>query len=215
LQKVYSWHIRNANAMFKKGDFKAYRRFMDKAVSYFPGMKLDNLYQRGKRYADGGRLLSDGEDNASVVYATIIRTFAEDKNAAKRLQETIDKAMRKSFEENKSRECTDLAVKLAAALPEESGVIFGICGDVYYANNVLLSNDEYNAAAMYTRALKADDSYDHARKQLLVIVAEIKNRLAGIGDRDERRALVRTAKSNLPDTEEFAPLLLELEAGSK
>jgi tRNA A-37 threonylcarbamoyl transferase component Bud32 len=215
MQKVYKWHVRNADAMFKKGDFRAYRRFMDKAVAYFPGMKLDNLYQRGEKYSDGGRLLSEDEDNASAVYATIIKIFADDRHAAKCLQETIDTAMRKSFEENKSREYTDLAVKLAAALPEKAGGILGICGDIYYANNVLLSNDEYNAAAMYTKALKADNSYDHARKQLLIIVAEIKNRLAGIGDREERRALARTAESNFPDTEEFSPLLLELEAQSR
>jgi hypothetical protein len=68
---------------------------------------------------------------------------------------------------------------------------------------------------MYTKALKADTSNDRARKQLLTIVAEIKNRLAGMSDRAERRALVRTAESNFPDTGEFPPLLRELEAGSK
>jgi tRNA A-37 threonylcarbamoyl transferase component Bud32 len=215
MQKVYKWHIGNADAMFKKGDFRGYRRFMDRAVAYFSDMKLDNLYQRGKKYADGGRLLTSGEDNASTVYATIIRTFPKDKHAAKCLEETIDKAMRMSFEENKSREYSDLAAALAASLPEKSGGIFGICGDVYYANNVLLSSDGYNAAAMYARALNADDSNDHARKQLLAIAAEIKNRLAGIADRDEKRTLVRSARSNFPDTEEFSPLLLELEAGLK
>jgi len=215
MQKAYNWHIKNAEAMFKKGDFSAYRRFMDKAVAYFPRMTLDNLYQRGKKYSDGGRLLSEGEDNASAVYATIIRTFPGEKSAATLLQETIDTAMRRSFEENRSRQSSDCALKLAADLPEKSGTIFGICGDVYYANNVLLSGDVYNAAAMYTKALEADNSDDHARKQLLLIIAEIKNRLAGISDRAERRALVRTAESNFPRTEEFSPLLLELEAQSR
>lgn len=211
MQKIYNWHIHKADAEFKKGDFRAYRRFMDKAVAYFPDMKLDNLYQRGKKFADGGRLLSDGEDNASAVYATIIRTYPAEGHAAKLLQETLDTAMRNSFAENKSREYSDLAISLAAALPEKAGSIFGICGDVYYANNVLLSGDGYNAAAMYTKALNADTSNDHARKQLLTIVAEIKNRLAGIGDLGKKRALVRTARANFPDTEEFSPLLLDLE----
>ena len=215
MQKIYNWHIRNADAEFKKGDFRAYRRFMDRAVAYFPGMKLDNLYQRGKKFADGGRLLGDGEDNASAVYATIIRTYPAEGHAAKLIQETIDTAMRNSFAENKSREYGDYAAGLAASLPGEAGGIFAICGDVYYANNVLLSSDGYNAAAMYTKALKADTSNDRARKQLLTIVAEIKNRLAGMSDRAERRALARTAESNFPDTEEFSSLLRELEAGSK
>ncbi len=215
MQKVYNWHVRNADAMFKKGDYRGYRRFMDKAVAYFPDMKLDNLHQRGKKYADGGRLLGDAEDNAAAAYAAIIRTFPEDGHAAKRLEETLDRAMRRSFEENKSRECADRAMTLAAALPEKAGDIFGICGDVYYANNVLLSNDRYNAASMYTRALAADGSSDRARKQLLAIAAEIRNRLAGIGDRGERRALVRSARANFPDTEEFSALLQELEALSR
>ncbi len=215
MQKVYNWHIRKADAEFKKGDFRAYRRFMDRAVAYFPDMKLDNLYQRGKKFADGGRLLSDGEDNASAVYATIIRTYPAEGHAAKLIQETLDTAMRNSFAENKSREFSNLAISLAAALPEKAGSIFGICGDVYYANNVLLSNDGYNAAAMYTKALKADTSNDRARKQLLTIAAEIKNRLAGLGDRAERRSLAKSARSNFPDTEEFSPLLLELEAQSR
>ncbi len=215
MQKVYRWHVRNADAMFKKGDFREYRRFMDKAVAYFPGMKLDNLYQRGKKYADGGRLLGDGEDNASAVYATIIRNFAEDRRAAKLLLETIDEAMRKSFEEDTSRAYSDRAAALAASLPGEAGGIFALCGDVYYANNALLSNDGYNAAALYTKALGADTSNEHARKQLLIIAAEIKNRLVGIGDREERRALVRSARSNFPDTGEFSSILLELEAQSR
>jgi serine/threonine protein kinase len=212
MQKVYNWHIKNADTMFEKGDFRGYRRFMDKAVAYFPDMKLDNLHQRGKKFADGGRLLGDGEDNAAAVYATVIRTFPEDNHAAKGLGETLDKALRQGFAENRSRECSDRAVRLAETLPEKASGIFGICGDVYYANNVLLSGDGYCAAAMYTRALGADDSNDHARKQLLAIVAEIKNRLAGMSDRDERRAIARTARSNFPDSGEFPALLQELEA---
>jgi tRNA A-37 threonylcarbamoyl transferase component Bud32 len=214
MQKVYNWHIRNADAMFKKGDLRSYRRFMDKAVEYFPVMKLDNLYQRGEKYAAGGRLLGNGEDNASAVYATIIRTFPGDRHAAKGLREALETAMRKSFTENKSREYADYAAGLAASLPGEAGGIFTICGDVYYANNVLLSRDGYNAAAMYTKALAADDSNDHARKQLLTIVAEIRNRLAGAGDRDEKRALVSAARSNFPDSGEFPALLRELESKS-
>ncbi len=215
MQKAYRWHVKKADAAFKNGDFREYRRFMDKAVAYFPGMKPDNLYQRGKKYADGGRLLGDGEDNASAVYAAIIRNFPEDRHAAKRLLETIDRAMRSSFEENKSRECSDRAAALAARLPGEAGGIFALCGDAYYANNTLLSNDAYNAAGMYTKALGADASNEHARKQLLAMAAEIKNRLAGIGDRDGRRALVRSARSNFPDTGEFSAILLELEAQSR
>lgn len=215
MQKIYNWHIKNADAMFRKGDFRGYRRFMDNAVSYFPEMKRDNLFQRGKKYADGGRLLGDGEDNAAAVYATIIRTFPDDKHVEGRLLETVDEAMRASFAGNKSRESADRALRLASALPEKAGAILGLCGDIYYANNVLLSRDGYGAAAMYTRAIEADSSNAHAREQLLTIVAEIKNRLAGMSDRAERRALVRTAESNFPDTGEFPPLLRELEAGSK
>jgi hypothetical protein len=215
MQKVYNWHVRNAETMFKKGDLSAYSRFMDKAVAYFPAMKLDNLYQRASKYSNGGRLLGGGEDNAAAVYATIIRTVGDDGNATKRLKETIDKAMRRDFEEKKPRECTDDALNLAETLPAQASGIYVICGDVYYANNALLSRDGYNAAAMYTKALKADNFNDHARKQLLTIVAEIKNRLVGMRDREERRALLRTAQSNLPDSEEFISLLRELEAGSK
>jgi hypothetical protein len=215
MQKIYNWHIKNADAMFKKGDFRGYRRFMDNAVSYFPEMKRDNLFQRGKKYADGGRLLGDGEDNAAAVYATIIRTFPDDKHAEGYLLETVDEAMRESFAGNKSRESADRALRLASALPEKAGAILGLCGDIYYANNALLSRDGYGAAAMYTRALEADSSNAHAREQLLTIVAEIKNRLAGMSDRDDRRALMKTAESNFPDTGEFQPLLQELEAGSK
>ena len=36
MQKVYNWHIRNADAMFKKGDFRAYRRFMDRPSRISP-----------------------------------------------------------------------------------------------------------------------------------------------------------------------------------
>jgi predicted Ser/Thr protein kinase len=215
MQKAYRWHVKKADATFKKGDFREYRRFMDRAVAYFPDMKLDNLYQRGKKYADGARLLSDGEDNASAVYAAIIRDFPKDRHAAKRLRETIEEALRRSFAENKARECSDRAAALAAGLPGEAGDIFAMCGDAYYANNTLLSSDGYNAAAMYTRALEADASNEHARKQLLAMAAEIKNRLAGIGDRDERRELVRTARSNFPDTGEFSSILLELESGQR
>jgi tRNA A-37 threonylcarbamoyl transferase component Bud32 len=212
MQKVYNWHVKNADEAFKKGDLRAYRRFMDKAVAYFPDMKLDNLHQRAEKYAAGGRLLGDGEEYASAVYATIISTFPGDEHAAKGLREILDTAMRKSFAENKSREYSDRAAELAASLPGEAGGIFAICGDVYYANNVLLSRDGYSAAAMYTKALAADSSNDHARKQLLTILAEIRNRLAGIGDREERRALVKTAQSNFPDSGEFPELLKELEA---
>jgi hypothetical protein len=215
MQKIYNWHIRNADAMFKKGDFRGYRRFMDNAVAYFPEMKLDNLYQRGKKYSDAGRLLGDGEDNAAAVYATIIKTFPDDKHAEGYLLKTVDEAMRTSFAGNRSRESADRALRLAAALPEKAPGILGIAGDIFYANNVLLSRDGYGAAAMYTRALEADSSNAHAREQLLTIAAEIKNRLAGMTSRDERRALVRTAESNFPATGEFQPLIQELEAGAK
>ncbi len=215
MQKIYNWHIKNADAMFKKGDYRGYRRFMDNAVSYFPEMKRDNLYQRGKKYSDGARLLGDGEDNAAAVYATIIKAFPDDKPAEDYLLKTVDEAMRKSFAESRSRESADRALRLAAALPEKAPGILGIAGDIYYANNVLLSRDGYSAAAMYTRALASDSADAHAKQQLIVIAAEIKNRLAGMTSRDERRALVRTAESNFPDTGEFQPLLQELEAGAK
>jgi tRNA A-37 threonylcarbamoyl transferase component Bud32 len=212
LQKVYAWHVRNADAQFKKGDYRGYRRYMDQAVSYFPDMKLDNLYERGKKFAGAGRLLGDGEDNAAAVYATIVRTFPAEGHAAKRLDEVVDRAMRKSFEENASRQYADRARALAASLPGKAGDMFRICGDVYYANNVLLSSDGYNAASMYTRALGADPANEHARKQLLAIVAEIRNRLAGTADRGEKRGLVRTARECLPDSGEFPALVRELEA---
>jgi tRNA A-37 threonylcarbamoyl transferase component Bud32/tetratricopeptide (TPR) repeat protein len=210
LQKVYNWHVRSADALFKKGDYRGYRRFMDQAVSYFPDMKLDNLYERGKKFAGAGRLLGDGEDNAAAVYATIVRTFPAEGRAAKRLHEVVDRAMRKSFEENKSREYTDHAIAVAVSLPDKASDIYGICGDVYYANNVLLSRNGYNAAAMYSKALEADGSNDHARKQLLAIIAEIKNRLAGITDAHERLALVRSAALNFPRSGEFPSLIQEL-----
>ncbi len=215
MQKIYNWHIKNADAMFKKGDFRGYRRYMDNAVSYFPEMKRDNLFQRGKKYSDAGRLLGDGEDNAAAVYATIIRTFPDDKHAEGLMLKTVDEAMRAGFAGNRSRESADRALRLAAALHEKAPGILGIAGDVYYANNVLLSRDGYGAAAMYTRALEADSSDAHARQQLIAIAAEIKNRLAGMTSRDERRSLVRTAESNFPDTGEFQPLLQELEAAAK
>jgi tRNA A-37 threonylcarbamoyl transferase component Bud32 len=215
MQKIYNWHIRNADAMFKKGDYRGYRRSMDGALAYFPEMKRDNLYQRGKKYSDAGRLLGDGEDNAAAVYATIIRSFPDDKHAEGYLLKTVDVAMRTSFAENRPRESADRALRLAATLPEKAPGILGLAGDIYYANNVLLSRDGYGAASMYARALEADSTNAHARQQLIAIAAEIKNRLAGMTSRDERRALVRTTESNFPDTGEFQPLLRELEALAK
>lgn len=188
---------------------------MDNAVSYFPEMRRDNLFQRGKKYSDAGHLLGDGEDNAAAVYATIIGAFPDDEHAETFLLKTVDEAMRASFAQNRPRESADRALRLASSLPEKAPGILDLVGDVYYANNVLLSRDGYGAAAMYRRALEADSANAHAREQLLLIVTEIKNRLAGMTSRDERRALVRTAESNFPDTGEFPPLLRELEAAAK
>jgi hypothetical protein len=210
-----NWHIKNADAAFKKEDYRGYRRFMDQAVSYFPEMKRDNLFQRGKKYAGGGRLLGDGEDNAAAVYAAIIKAFPDDGHAEEHLLKTVDEALRASFAENKARQAADRTLRLASTLPDKAGRILGIAGDVYYANDALLSRDGYGAASMYARALEADSANAHARTQLIAIAAEIKNRLAGMSSREERRSLVKTAESNFPDTGEFGPLLQELEAAAR
>ncbi len=211
MQKAYTWHLENADRMFSNGDYNGYRRYMNKAVEYFPQMKLDNLYQRGHKYFEAARLLGDGEDNAADVYKAISVAFPGEEYAGERLRETITIAMKNAFLENRFREYTDLARGLAAGLPGMASGIYMICGDAYYANNMLLAGDRYSAATMYTRALAADSSNAQAKNQLMLIVAEIRNRLAGTAGRNEKLALIRMAKSNFPDTEEFAAILKDLD----
>ncbi|MCK4539510.1 MAG: serine/threonine protein kinase [Candidatus Krumholzibacteria bacterium] len=76
MQRIYDWHLAKAGNMLAGGNFTGYDNFMDRAVSYCPSMKMDNLCQRARVYQSSKRFFGRGDTNAAAVYFKILGAHA-------------------------------------------------------------------------------------------------------------------------------------------
>lgn len=211
MQRIYNHRLRTADAAFDDGRYGTYLSIMDRAVENFPEMRLKNLYHRGRKFFGKGRYIGTDDYNAIAVYSRILREFPDESKAADGLEEAFEKAILDAFENGKFVDCTNQTFGLTKDLPALASRIYVICGDNYYSNNMPITNNMYNAAFMYTQALKADPENDYARKKLNQIIYEVINRIGASGNRGEKNQLIQILKDCLPEDPEFMERITELE----
>ena len=76
MQEIYNWHLSKAANMLAGGNFTGYENFMDRALSYCPSMKMDNLCQRARVYQNNRRFFGKGDTNAVAAYFKILGVHA-------------------------------------------------------------------------------------------------------------------------------------------